>query len=494
VTIIQRVPWLVQPPGSVGVNWANPITRELNLLAMPGVSSQEVSRQQNPVSAIYGKGGGAVRGAGALAYVGDGSTNSLTYPREKYLYSGAKSVFSISLPTTITGADRGILSKNGTTTIPMNHGIEGATGRVFMYYFSGPHKYWTTDANLAVVNQLQFLGVSAPALGQSAPRFFVNGAFENGTARSGTLTGTPADPTDVDVGIGNYSAAGGKFLGNIYLVASWRRQLADVEFLSLYQNPWQLFAPLPRRIWAPAAAAGGTHPTSGAIVGAGAVVSGAALHPHTTTGTIAGPGAVVSGAAVHPHTTTGALTGPGAAVAGDAEHSSAGTFDTSGAITGPGAAVAGTAAHLTLHTTTGALAGPGASVAGDAVRVPAAVTHETSGVLVGPGAVVSGEASAGNLIGRKYPRRGRTRPRKTLELENIPEVIEKITKEKEELSEELAAAQADLVSLRLMGDNSVNRAKKIKELSGVINTLEQNLIAAREEEVLLMLACMALEN
>jgi len=105
----------------------------------------------------------------------------------------------------------------------------------------------------------------------------------------------------------------------------------------------------------------------------------------------------------------------------------------------------------------------------------------------------SGEAGS-ELIGRKYQRRGRTRPRKTLELENIPEVIEKITKEKEELSEELAAAQADLVSVQLMAHNSVNRAKKIKELSGVINTLEQNLDTAREEEVLLLLACMALEN
>ena len=103
--------------------------------------------------------------------------------------------------------------------------------------------------------------------------------------------------------------------------------------------------------------------------------------------------------------------------------------------------------------------------------------------------------STETLIGRKYPRRrGKTRARQTDDVEiNIPKkILKKVSREKEIL-EELAEAKADLVTTELLAHNSVNRADKIQALSRNIEILEGNLQRAKEEEVLIMLAFMALE-
>lgn len=142
----------------------------------------------------------------------------------------------------------------------------------------------------------------------------------------------------------------------------------------LSRNPWQLFAPLPRRIWAPAAAGATTHATTGALAGSGAATAGTAARTRA-------------------HPTSGVLAGAGAVTAGDAARvGGATTHDTSGALAGAGAAVAGTAAHIAIHATSGALAGAGGAIAGTAARVAAAVTHDTSGALSGGGAIIVGIA------------------------------------------------------------------------------------------------------
>ena len=101
--------------------------------------------------------------------------------------------------------------------------------------------------------------------------------------------------------------------------------------------------------------------------------------------------------------------------------------------------------------------------------------------------------STETLIGRKYPRRrGKTRARQTDDVEiKIPK--RKVSREKEILEEELAEARADLITTELMAHNAVNRAEKIQALSRNIEILEGNLQRAKEEEVLIMLAFMALE-
>ncbi len=96
-----------------------------------------------------------------------------------------------------------------------------------------------------------------------------------------------------------------------------------------------------------------------------------------------------------------------------------------------------------------------------------------------------------DLIGRKYPRRGRSRPRKIIEIpeDKLPEVSAKIINEKRQIEEDLAEAQADLVSVQLMAhNNEVKHAKVIRDISSAISSLESDLERVQEEEVLIMLA------
>lgn len=120
----------------------------------------------------------------------------------------------------------------------------------------------------------------------------------------------------------------------------------------------------------------------------------------------------------------------------------------------------------------------------------------TLGLNYTPSLIVTlgyGIGVADELIGRKYPRRGRSRPRKVIH-EELPKEIEIVAREKQVLVEELAAAEATLLSVELMAHNkSVNRKEKIKALSGAIGTLEKKISIKREEEMLLMLSLMALE-
>lgn len=119
-----------------------------------------------------------------------------------------------------------------------------------------------------------------------------------------------------------------------------------------------------------------------------------------------------------------------------------------------------------------------------------------TGVYVYSGGTADLQVSTdGGLIGRKYPRRGRSRPRKILDIpeDKLPEVSEKIQKEKQQITEELAEAQADLVSVKQMEYSRVKHTKLISDISSTINKLEADLTRVREEEVLIMLSLMALE-
>lgn len=90
-------------------------------------------------------------------------------------------------------------------------------------------------------------------------------AYSNGASSSGTFGGTAAFTNGVTRTVGfDFSDAAAHMAGVTDLIVGFSRTLSAAEFASLRQNPWQLFAPLPRRIWAPAAAGGGTS-ISGAL-------------------------------------------------------------------------------------------------------------------------------------------------------------------------------------------------------------------------------------
>jgi hypothetical protein len=108
----------------------------------------------------------------------------------------------------------------------------------------------------------------------------------------------------------------------------WNRQLTDDEFLSYSRNPWQLFEP--RRIFIPAAAAGGTN-ASTTLTGAGTTAApGALTAAGTATKTLTGAGTNASAGTL----TATAASGATATLTGASTSSAVGTLTATGAATG----------------------------------------------------------------------------------------------------------------------------------------------------------------
>jgi hypothetical protein len=117
---------------------------------------------------------------------------------------------------------------------------------------------------------------------------------------------------------------------------------------------------------------------------------------HVSTGAIVGPGSAVTGAAsrVGNHASTSAIAGPGSVVTGSAARIGLTTHASTGVIVGPGSAIAGSSARLRAHASTGALSGTGSILGGVSARL---ALHTSTGSIAGAGAVVAGLAHLGDI-------------------------------------------------------------------------------------------------
>lgn len=89
------------------------------------------------------------------------------------------------------------------------------------------------------------------------------------------------------------------------LVAIWDRLPSAAEYAELYENPWQLFAPLPRRVFVGPSAGGGG--STGTVAYTNANDTSAASGSQTNTGTLARTNANDTSAASGSQTNTGTL-------------------------------------------------------------------------------------------------------------------------------------------------------------------------------------------
>ena len=108
--------------------------------------------------------------------------------------------------------------------------------------------------------------------------------------------------------------------------------------------------------------------------------------------------------------------------------------------------------------------------------------------------------SSDTLIGRKYPRRGRSRSRKVVDIDvtpdavTPPDAVTQIVEDRTILERELAQTNAELETARVMTHNGVNRTKQLEKLAAKVAQIEIDINLGREEEELLILLMMALEN
>jgi hypothetical protein len=194
--------------------------------------------------------------------------------------------------------------------------------------------------------------------------------------------------------------ADSKYSGLLDEFIVFEGSLSDAEVASYYANPWQIFAPLPRRIWAPAAAGG---PNVTVALTGQAVTASAGTLGLSSAVAVSGAAVTVSAGTIVPSLSM--------ALAGIVANASTGTVVQSAAIALTGAAVTVSTGTLTYS------AGSNISVAltGQAVTVSAgtvipsvalalagqAVTASAGTLAPGVAVAASGQAvtaSAGTLV------------------------------------------------------------------------------------------------
>lgn len=250
-----QTPWTSQPQQAVGIDWGNPITRGLVLaenLANPffdglGKTNTVVGTKVS-ASAV-----GMVTGFGSS---GVGTTDSIQ--TQLTTHSVQRSYFALALANgSAAGGDFGrILDKRvsgaqvelifrddsaGTTTFSRAWTSDGS------WFFTNPpagqwHKYLVRYDASSTANY---------------PVIQVNGVRQSLTV-STTPSGSLVNTDDAFV-IGNRKNDSARnWSGQIALVLIWDRILNDNEARAINENPWQIFKPLPRRIFVPLATGGGT--------------------------------------------------------------------------------------------------------------------------------------------------------------------------------------------------------------------------------------------
>lgn len=95
------------------------------------------------------------------------------------------------------------------------------------------------------------------------------------------------------------------------------------------------------------------------------------------------------------------------------------------------------------------------------------------------------------LIGRKRPRRRRAQIPAQIPTEKLPEILAKVSEEKDYLKEVLAEANTELTIAALSTDNAEKRTQKLRKLGTDIALLELEIAEAEDEEAFLMLVLQA---
>jgi len=226
------------------------------------------------------------------------------------------------------------------------------------------------------------------------------------SSASDTAIGYRGEATTCRMASGDYIA----------LCVAWNRFLSDDEWAQLVQNPWQLFEPVPTRIWVDAPAAGGVTGTLSKTQGAntisasGAVAIAASLSKTqgadslASTGAIAVTGTLTATQGANSSTSTGAIAviGTLTATQGADSLSSSGTV-----VTGATGSLEKTqGADSVASSGTVAIAGTAAlsqgantiSSAGEISIVGAASISQAANTLSSSGSVGGGVTATANIV------------------------------------------------------------------------------------------------
>lgn len=237
--LLSRTTRTAQPQGAVGVDWGNPITRGLQVAALPvGNTLQNAVNGRLMVTS----------GSPTQAVTRDGAAFKTVLGSSQFGY------FDVDIsggPATIFL--RHTLDASSSQAVAALDTVSG-TVRAVLFYGSTASSYsvnlfTNTSAGDAVLAAPTGVPTSVTMTLDAAQRgkVFVNGIA--GTSTAGTWV--PSGISRIHVSARVNTSAGAFASQRVNAALAWDRALSDTEIKSLSANPWQIFAPIQRNIWVP---------------------------------------------------------------------------------------------------------------------------------------------------------------------------------------------------------------------------------------------------
>lgn len=232
---LPRLVSLLQPQGSLQIDWSNPITKGL-ISAIDGVSGQDLLAGSPTVNTTTLGAGNSALGRTLPGYLSfpflqrSKITNQLScFILEDLGQSGVGNNFHLGdVEAGSVGYNFGIYSNGSPFQFIVKTGgaATGAGG--------------TTSATSAA-GALPRFKVCGTYDGSNL-RLYVNGLLEGIAAKTGNV-----DTTPFSLNVNRWNGAS-EHIGRFYLGLVWNRALSDAENKSLAENPWQVLKPAQRRL------------------------------------------------------------------------------------------------------------------------------------------------------------------------------------------------------------------------------------------------------
>jgi hypothetical protein len=242
MSLIQRIPWRQQPqtPQKPAVVIAS--LGQIDCLWSAGIPLYNHAKQK--LAVVNGNGTYGVGPYGRV-FVGDGVGDSLEF-NGAYAGAGADYTLACIIKSNDVGTSRTLISTSATGTSGIYLMHSAASGQ---WSFSKPGGAGDLPSGVAATTDWWF--ISASYINATG---FIQFVLKN--LSTNTLYATTASNTgSFTIGDGNFGVGGARFYpnnmlnGQIAFAFGARFALPLCQLLDLSANPWQLFSPLPRRIW-----------------------------------------------------------------------------------------------------------------------------------------------------------------------------------------------------------------------------------------------------
>jgi hypothetical protein len=291
MAIILPTQWTQQPQIPVGIAKGHPLAEKLAIVVTSNLAIARESTKPLVISA-----GSPSIAVGRLGIGPTFSGGTQRFDAGTAAISGATEGFTIEVLCSITAAPD-LAGMFAGTYSGTPGSARGLISRVQIYYWGGGAD-WNTAVNWRTDGSVQHVFIVSEGGSGSAMR-----AYRDGVEIANTTTPTQIASTGQFLVGDTNQGWGATPTGTIAKSAFYTRALTGSEIAALTANPWQVFAPLPRRIFVQSGGAS----NDGTLARTNANDTSAASGSVTNTGTLARTNANDTSAGAGSQTNTGTL-------------------------------------------------------------------------------------------------------------------------------------------------------------------------------------------